>query len=88
MFWLTLCGLVILLFFILLSQESHPTSRSVLSKVLRSALTHSFYLIASDLICPFTVNSEELLYRFSNEGVFGNPNSKLWNWSGSNAILN
>ncbi|KAM7492284.1 hypothetical protein LguiA_035205 [Lonicera macranthoides] len=31
-FWLTLSGLVILLFIILLSQETRPTSRSVLSK--------------------------------------------------------
>uniref|UniRef100_A0A5B7ALX2 Hexosyltransferase n=1 Tax=Davidia involucrata TaxID=16924 RepID=A0A5B7ALX2_DAVIN len=31
-FWLTLCGLVILLFIVVLSRESRPTSRSVLTK--------------------------------------------------------
>lgn len=34
-FWLTLCGLVILLFIVLLSRENqHPTSRSVYTKVI------------------------------------------------------
>lgn len=55
MFWLTLCGLVVLLLIVLLSRESLPESRSALIKV-----TICFLLFVSNSVFAFCLVAEKM----------------------------